>query len=257
MNTKLPISATIITFNEEANIKRCIDSLSFCQEIIVIDSYSQDATVEIAKQSGAIVYENSFAGYGQQKNYAASKASQNWILNFDADEEVTPSLQEELTEIINENPNDDCIYQIPRLTQYCNKWIHYGGWFPNYVSRFYNKQMVNWSEPEVHEALKAISPNTNIKQQKLTNYMHHYSFPTFKSQVEINVKYAARGAIDLINKKKRKPYLIEIFLKPIGKFIECYLLKRGILDGKEGLFIALNASYSIFMKYSIAYFDHP
>lgn len=255
MKNKLPITATIISFNEENNIKRCIESLQFCSEIIVIDSYSQDKTKEIALSLGAKVFENPFHGYGEQKNFAANKALFPWILNLDADEEITLELQNELFEIFKNSPSKLDVFQVPRLTQYCKKWIHHGGWYPNYVTRIYNKENVDWSEPRVHEFLKAKNTLNNLSIHKLKNHMHHYSFPTFLSQLQVNVKYAALGAQDLINKSGRKPSLLKVFLRPIGKFFECYILKQGFRDGKEGLFIALNASYSMFMKYGIAYFD--
>lgn len=252
---KLAISATIITFNEESNIKMCIESLAFCEEVIVVDSFSSDKTVEIAEALGAKVFKNPFAGYGQQKNFAADQATHEWILNIDADEEVTKELQIEIAEFYNQNNDVNIVYQTPRLTQYCGKWIRHGGWYPNYVTRFYHNQNARWTEPEVHESLAARNEWGKLVVKKFKNHLHHYSFPTFKSQVEVNVKYAARGAQDLINRKVKKPGLLSVFIRPIGKFIECYLVKLGFLDGKEGLFIALNASYSMFVKYSIAYFD--
>ena len=250
---KLPISATIISLNEESNIRKCIESLHFVEEVVVIDSFSQDKTVEIAKDLGAKVIENPFAGYGQQKNFASDNSSYEWILNLDADEEVTPELESEIREIFT-NISKQTAYQTPRLTQYCGKWIKHGGWYPNYVTRFYHKDFGRWTEPEVHESLESRDPKKLLQVRKFKNHLHHYSFPSFKSQVEINVKYAARGAQDLIN-RKGKPSLFSVFIRPIGKFIECYFVKLGILDGKEGLFIALNAAYSMFVKYSIAYFD--
>lgn len=255
MSKLIPISATIISFNEEANIERCLNSLKFCDDVVVIDSFSTDKTKAIVQNSSARFYENAFAGYGQQKNFAANMAKHEWILNVDADEEITPELRDEIIALYQSNklkPHD--AYQTPRLTQYCGKWIYYGGWYPNFVTRFYNKNYINWTEPKVHESLKSLKGEP-LQIKKFKNHMHHYSFPTFKSQVEVNTKYAALGARDLISRKKRKPYLFEIFLKPIGKFIECYLVKRGFMDGKEGFFIALNASFSIYTKYSIAYFD--
>lgn len=251
---KLPISATIITFNEEENIRKCIESLHFVEEVIVVDSYSQDKTIEIAESLGAKVIQNAFAGYGQQKNFAADHASHEWILNLDADETVTPELEAEIREIFANLNDPNSAYQTPRLTQYCGKWIKHGGWYPNYVTRFYHKQSARWTEPEVHESLAKRNDWNKLEIKKFKNHLHHFSFPTFKSQVEVNLKYAARGAQDLIN-RKGKPGLLSVFIRPLGKFIECYFVKLGILDGKEGLFIALNAAYSMFVKYSIAYFD--
>jgi glycosyltransferase involved in cell wall biosynthesis len=255
------ISATIITFNEAANIERCLNSLNFVDEIIVVDSFSTDQTKEIvlktaeklADQLPIKFYENSFAGFGQQKNLAAEKASYEWIFNIDADEAVSSQLKRYLIELKQNKLNPDCLYSVKRLTNYCGKWIRYGGWYPSAVKRLYNKNTARFSEPHLHETLYLLNAQDNC--ELLQGDLFHYSFPTVKSQVLTNVKYAELGSFDLVKKLKRKPYLMEVLLKPVGKFFECYLIKRGFMDGVEGLVIALNAAYSMFMKYSFAYFN--
>lgn len=248
----MDLSATIITFNEQKNIARAIRSLDFASEVIVIDSGSSDETCEIARELGALVFHNPFPGYGQQKNFAAQKASHQWILSIDADEEVTPELKES---IINAISQDDPapLMVINRRTSFCNKWIYHGGWYPDRLVRLYKKDQAKWTEPEVHEELKAIDSNT-AHPPILKGHLNHYSFPTCQSQIETNIKYAKLGSETLLT--KGRPCLLKAVLKPIGKFIECYFLKMGILDGKAGLIIALNASYSIFMKYLFAWDNH-
>lgn len=245
------LSATIITYNEEANIERCLKSLTFVDEIIVVDSLSQDRTAEICQRFGAKVYFQKFLGYGQQKNLAASYTNNNWIFNIDADEVVTDQLRKSILSAIDKH--DHCyVYKVKRLTNYCGKWIRYGGWYPNAVLRLYEKNHIRWTEPNLHEVLAPIKGE--LKSKTLDGDLLHYSFPTVKSQVMTNVKYAELGSFDLVQRKGRKPYFFELLTRPFGKFLECYLVKRGFLDGKEGLVIALNASYSMFMKYSFAYF---
>lgn len=249
----MKISATIITFNEEANIARAVKSLSFVDEIIILDSNSTDKTREIANELGAKTFLNPFVGYGQQKNKAAEYANHSWILNIDADEEVSPELADEIKKIISQNENSNSIYQLNRRTNYCGKWIYHGGWYPDLIKRLYHKNQAKWTEPFVHEELLPIGNSGQIGF--LNGNLNHYSFPTIKSQVLTNVKYAELGAKELIKKKGKRPTFFEMLFRPIGKFFECYFIKLGLLDGAPGFIIAVNAAYSMFMKYSFARYE--
>lgn len=250
----MKLSATIITFNEEKNIDLALRSVNFADEVLIIDSGSTDHTVEIAKSHGAQVIENTFLGFGKQKNFAADHSSSEWILSIDADEEVTEELKHSILDTINNYKNGDpTIFNISRKTNFCGKWIMHGGWYPDVLARLYMKNNARFTEPEVHEELIS---KTNSPFGKLKGDLNHYSFATVESQVRVNLKYARLGAIALLKKRNNKrPILASIFFRPLGKFIECYLIKRGFLDGLPGLIIAINAMYSMFMKYSFARFD--
>lgn len=242
----MKLSVTIITFNEERNIARAIKSANFADEIIIVDSGSSDKTVEIAQFLGAHVVHNPFRGYGEQKNFAASVCKGEWILNIDADEEITPKLQQSIKESLKlSHP----IFSISRRNNYCGKWIYHGGWYPDRRARLCKKGEANWSEPNVHEDLVAINGTSPIP---LKGDLNHYSFPTIQSQISTNLKYAKLGGRELLRRKGR-PALFKIFLKPFWKFIECYLLKFGFLDGLYGFVIAINAAHSLFLKYVFAY----
>lgn len=249
MYSKMKLSVTIITLNESHNIERCLQSVSFAQELIVVDSGSTDNTVALAQKYGAKVYQHPFKSYGDQKNYAASLTSGDWILNLDADEEVSAELKENILKVI-VDPQAPTLFTINRLTQFCGKWIYHGGWHPDYIVRLCRKNAATWSTPHVHEKLSAFKP-TIIKNLK--GPLYHYSFPSVASQLKTNFTYACLGSRELL--KKKRPTLISVFLRPFLKFLECFVWKRGFLDGERGLIIALNASHSQFMKYSIAYFD--
>jgi glycosyltransferase involved in cell wall biosynthesis len=247
----MKISATIITLNEQRNIARAVSSLDFVDEIIIVDSFSRDKTAEIAKELGAKVVEHDFLGYGQQKNYAASLCQGEWILNIDADEEVSDELKNEILNIVN-SKESKAIYMLNRKTNYCGKWIAHGGWYPNFVARLYPKDQAKWSEPHVHEDL---FPTNSLPLKKLKGHLFHYSFPTISSQIRTNLRYSELAAKDLVKRKGRRPYIFELILRPIGKFFECYGWKLGFLDGKEGFIIAVNAMHAMFMKYSMAYLN--
>jgi len=245
--TKAPLSVTIITLNEESNIKRAINSVNWADEIIVVDSGSQDQTCTIASQLGAKVVKNNWPGFGQQKNYAHDLAKNDWILNIDADEEVTDSLAKEIQNFLH-HPDDKVHgFYLKRKTFYLNRWIMYGGWYPNKLVRMSRKNASRWTTPEVHEELKV---NGNLKT--FENPLQHFGFKNIKDQVQKNLTYSHYGHVEL-KKKNVKKNIFKLILKPFGKFFETYIFKLGFLDGVPGLIISLNAAHSIFLKYAYFY----
>lgn len=237
------ISATIITRNEEKNILRCLSALSWVDEIIVVDSGSTDRTVELAKQVGAKVTVEPWRGYGAQKNFAMGLCQEKWVLNVDADEVVTAELKQEILEILQSQKASKIeAYQVARKTFFCNRWIRYGGWYPNYVTRLCLRESGRWTEPAVHEELKVQGEVGKLKEPLL-----HYTFQGIEDQVLTNVRYAKQGAAEL-KRKGRRFHLVNLLMKPLVKFMECYIFKAGFLDGLPGFIIAINAAHSMFMK---------
>ncbi|MBN21783.1 MAG: hypothetical protein CL678_10915 [Bdellovibrionaceae bacterium] len=247
MDLKPKITATLITYNEEENLPRALQSIDWVDEIIVVDSGSTDRTVEIAKSFGAEVIHQNWLGYGKQKNIAHQAASFPWILNLDADEEISDSLREEILEKIKNKEIHG--YRIPRKTKYLGQWILHGGWYPNYLVRLSQKKYSKWTEPEVHEELKVNGPIATMNHP-----IHHFTFKNLQNQIETNLRYSHQGYQELLKKNKHKNVFLLIF-KPIGKFIETYFIKKGFLDGVAGFIISVNAAHSIFLKY--AYFFDP
>lgn len=242
----LPISVTIITLNEEQNIARAIQSVQWANEVLVIDSGSTDRTVEIAQSLGARVLHQSWLGYGGQKNFAQKNASYDWVLNIDADEEVSPELAEKIQnvlKVVNDGSSVKGIY-FPRKTFYLGKWILHGGWYPNELVRMADRRFSSWTEPQVHEAL-------DVKGElvRIDSPLHHYTFRTIEDQILANLKYSKLGSEELTRKGRRSSLLL-LLLKPFGKFLETYVWKRGFLDGIPGLIISINAAHSMFLKYA-------
>lgn len=240
------LSATVIALNEEKDLPRCLKSLQFCDEVIVVDSGSTDKTVEIAKKFGAKVIQEPWHGYGAQKNFAMQHAKNEWVLNLDADEAVTPELKEEILKEINSS-NSAAGYFIARKTFYLGKWVRFGGWYPNHVTRLCRKSCSKWTEPKVHEELK-IEGEVRI----LKNPMLHFTFSDISDQLRTNLKYAKQGAEELYSKQK-KANVFKLIFKPISKFFETYFFKLGMLDGLAGFIISVNAAHSVFMKYSFLF----
>ncbi len=247
------VSVTIITLNEEENLPRALRSVQWAKDVIVVDAGSTDSTVALATRFGARVFSRAWGGYGQQKNYAQSQAQCAWVLNIDADEEVSPQLAEEIREVmiaLDNQPNQVSPFRgflIARKSFFLGRWIQYGGWYPNRVLRLAHQKFARWSEPMIHEKLLVDGGVARLK-----NDLHHYPFESLSDQVRTNIRYAELGA-GVVRDAHKVVRLRHLLLKPLGKFIETFFLKRGILDGSRGLLIALNAAHSIFLKYALVY----
>lgn len=242
-----PITVTIIALNEERNIARAIESARFADEVLVIDSGSIDRTTKIAESLGARVINNPWPGYGQQKNFAQDRAAHDWVLNIDADEEIPPELAAEIRRKLEEQAKGEGSargFFFPRKTFYLGQWIRHGGWYPNHLVRLADRRFARWTEPNVHERLEVKGTVAALDQALL-----HHSFPTIKDQILTNVSFSHLGSQELLRAGHR-PSRVRLLVKPVGKFMETYLIKRGFLDGWAGFIISVNAAYSMFMKYA-------
>lgn len=240
-----PISVTIITLNEAKNLPRAIASVSWANEVLVVDCGSTDGTVEIARQLGAKVIQNPWPGYGQQKNFAQNHAAHDWILNIDADEEVSPELAQQISEnVANAEKSNVYGFYFPRKTFYLGRWIRHGGWYPNYLVRLAHKKHASWTEPAVHEELKVDGDLMMLPEPLL-----HYTFSSIQEQIQTNLRYARLGS-ERLKEKGQEPSCWKLLFKPTGKFLETYLVKRGFMDGLPGFIISVNAAHSMFLKYA-------
>lgn len=238
------ISATIITFNEEKNIERCLKSLhGIADEIIVVDSNSTDKTVEICEQYNARVFQNPFEGYSQQKNFAVSKSSYDIILSLDADEALSDKLRSSILEV-KENWKNNA-YNFNRLTNFCGSWIKNGGWYPDKQLRLWDKNWGSWNKNKIHEKVEIKS---NAKLGFLKGDLLHYSYYTISEYISQLNKYSDLKAEELIRRNKKPNFLMLLF-KPLIKFIINYFLKKGLLDGYYGFVLAVSSAYATFMTY--------
>lgn len=238
----LPITVTIIALDEEKNISRCIGSVPFASEIIVLDSSSKDRTVEIAKSLGAKVFTEPWKGFGPQKASATAKASFDWILSLDADETVSPALRQEI-EARFSTLDPQTGYLLPRKSFYLGRWILRGGWYPDYQKRLFHRAHSNWNEAQIHE--KVVSS----KQEKFQEPLQHYVFRNLAHQVQTNNRYSGLLA-EALQKNGHSFSIFKLVGKPISKFFETYFWKRGFMDGLPGLMISVSAGYSVFLKWA-------
>lgn len=237
------LAAVIITKNEERNIARCLQSLDFCDEIIVVDAESVDRTCEIARTFNAQVSVRPFTNFSDQRNFALGKASAHWILSIDADEEVSPELRREIEEWRGRT-SEEAAYYIARKTFHFNRWIRYGGWYPNRLVRLFDKSRGEWRGDELHEYWYSRGKVGALQADLL-----HYSFQDLADQVERNNRYSSLGALKLYREKKAFS-LLRMTVKSCSKFVETYFLKLGFLDGYPGLIISVSAAYSVFLKWA-------
>lgn len=237
------VSVCIICFNEERNLRRCLESVSWVDEIVVVDSMSQDRTPEIAKAYTRRVYERRWTGYRDQKNFALSKAEGDWVLSLDADEEISEDLRKEIQQEIS-RPNPKAGFRIPRRTYYQGRWIKHSGFYPDKQLRLFQRGKGSWVGGRVHEGLKVLGDVGDLKKDLL-----HYPYQgTISGQMQALDKYAGLYAEDMHEEGKRY-HLHLLVIRPFFKFLEIYLLKLGFLDGVPGFIIAMTSSYGMFVRY--------
>lgn len=237
------LSAVIITFNEERNIGRCINSVKdIADDIVVVDSFSTDKTEEICRRHGCNFFQRKWEGYSEAKNFGNSKAKHNWILSIDADESLSDELKQSVLEL-KKNPKITTA-SFNRLTNYCGKWIKHCGWYPDTKIRIFDRRFSKW-QGIIHEQL-IIEPKQNIVHLK--GDCLHYSYHSVEEHLGRTKKYAAISAQELFYKKKKISWLL-IYLKTIVKFIRSYFLRFGFLDGTEGFTICRISAYATYLKY--------
>lgn len=242
----MPISAVIICKNEEAHIERCLKSVAWADEIVVYDSGSTDSTVNIAQKMGVKVHHGEWLGFGATKHEATKRASYDWILSIDADEEVSEKLKLEIQSKVSSLDTNQ-IYRMPRLSYYLGQWIKHGGWYPDFQIRLFYRKTHQWNQAAIHEKVEPLNGG-QARIQNLDNCLHHYVFKNIEHQVQTNNRYSTLQAQTLFESGKSFSYF-HLFTKPYVKFIECYLFKLGFLDGWAGYVIARNAAYSALLKW--------
>jgi len=242
----MDISVVVITLNEEKNLPRCLKSVqNIADEIVIVDSYSEDETGRIARSFGAKVFYNPFEDYVSQKNFAVEKASHNWILSLDADEALSPELEQSILAIKN-NPQYQ-VYELSRLTNYCGKWIKHCGWYPDKKIRLFDRNAGAWAGEQIHESWQAYDKNE--KTGTLTGDLLHYSYYSFSDhvkQIEKFTEIAARTAV--ANGKKCS--FMKMWLAPKWGFFVDYFVRFGILDGYYGFMVCKYSAWAAFVKYS-------
>jgi glycosyltransferase involved in cell wall biosynthesis len=237
------LSVTIITLNEEKNLRACLESVAFADEIIVVDSGSMDSTLEIAREFTNKVFQEPWKGYAGQKNSAQDKAQGAWIFSVDADERVTPELQKEILSVLQKEST--CVgFKIPRKNFFCGQWIRHGGWYPDYLLRLYRKDAGAFAEREVHEQVVVKG-----KVERLKAPLEHFTYDSFSDYFKRMDRYSELSAQQYL-KEGKKVSFAGIFFRTWFTFFRMWILQRGFLDKSNGLILAILYSYYTFSKYA-------
>jgi glycosyltransferase involved in cell wall biosynthesis len=236
------LSAVLITRNAAALLDACLESIAFADEIVVVDSASSDATVQIARKRGARVVQKEWLGFGRQKQYAVEQAANDWVLCLDADERVSPELAASIQAAL--AAPAATIYMMPRRNRFLGRWLSHGEGYPDWSPRLFNRMNARWSDDLVHEkVLFAVTPGT------LEGDLMHDSADDLATYLERQNRYttlAARQAFE----QGRSAGVLHLLFSPVVRFIKFYLMRLGFLDGLPGLLHISIGCVNSYMKYA-------
>jgi glycosyltransferase involved in cell wall biosynthesis len=235
------LSVTVITKNESRNIAAALASVSWADEIVVVDSESTDETTSIARQFTGRIVVRPWPGYVGQKNYAASIASHDWILSLDADERVTPALAGEIQSTL-ENPRC-AAYHVPRVTWHLGRWIRSTDWYPDYQLRLYDRRVAQWTGQYVHEAV-----TVNGAVGHLRGELQHYAYHSISDHMDTIDRYTGYAARQMFESGRRAG-LLQLAGHPPLAFLRNYVLRGGVRDGVPGFIISAMNAYYVFLKF--------
>lgn len=237
------LTVIITTYNETLHMPDLLENIQWADEVIVVDSYSTDDTVAIAKEQGAIVFERKYKGPADQKNWAIQQATNDWILLLDADERVTPQLKNEVQQLLQKPREGVDAYWIPRQNYFLGKKIKYSGWQGDKVIRFF-KSSCRYDDKQVHEEIQT----HGIRVEKLAGKLDHYTYQSMDHFLDKMRRYAKWSAQDYAHKTPRVT-LFHLWIKPGFRFIKHYLLKSGFRDGQAGFIISVVMAWGVFLRY--------
>ena len=237
------LSVTVVAKNEAADLGAALASVAWADEIVVVDSHSTDETVAIARQYTNRVVVHDWLGHIEQKNYAASLASHDWILSLDADERVTPALADEIRSTLTPGPAH-AAFRIPRVTWHLGRWIRTTDWYPDYQDRFYDRRRARWTGRYVHEALTRTGSSGRLRGE-----IQHYAYRDIADHLETINRYTTLAARQM-HEDGRRAGLLQLAGHPPLAFLRNYIARGGIRDGVPGFIISSMNAYYVFLKFA-------
>jgi glycosyltransferase involved in cell wall biosynthesis len=238
------VSAVVVCFNEEDRIADCLESVRWCDEIVVVDSFSTDRTAEICRRYADRFVQQAWAGYRDQKAFAHSLATRDWVLVVDADERVTLELRQEIIDALNRDGQAYAGYAVPRLVYFLRRWWWRGGWYPDYGVRLFRRERATWGGTDPHEEIIVDGRICRLK-----NPLHHYSYRNIDDHIQRINRYTSLSSREL--KKEGEGWRrSDALLRPAVRFFRFYILERGFLEGFAGFYVALTAAFYVFLKYA-------
>ncbi len=242
--TSAAVSAIVVCFNEEDRIGDCLESLRWCGEIVVVDSFSTDRTPEICRRYTDRFIQRKWAGYRDQKAFAHSQAARDWVLLVDSDERVTAELREEILAALKRDDGAYAAYAIPRLVCYLGRWWWRGGWYPDYDVRLFRRDRATWGGLDPHEKILI-----DGRVRRLRHPLHHYSYRSIEDHLQRINRFTSISSLELKNAGRRWR-LSDALLRPTVRFFQSYVLKRGFMEGFAGFYVAVTAAVYVFLKYA-------
>ena len=240
----LPISVIITTHNEAHNIEGVLATVDWADEVIIVDSFSTDETLQLAEPFKPVIYQRKYTGPADQKNWAILKAKHEWILLLDADERITPALRNEIEGWLKLEDIPFDAFWIGRRNHFMGKEIRYSGWQGDKVVRFFRRDKCRYNDKQVHEEIIT----TGIRVSQLKIKMLHYTFKNTQHFLSKMERYAAWSAQDHEQKTKRVGFF-HLLVKPLFRFFKHYILQKGFLDGKTGLIVSIIMAWGVFLRY--------
>jgi len=237
------VTVTIITLNEAAHIAAAIDSASWADEVVLVDSGSTDDTSSIARAKGVRVETRAWTGYVDQKNFAASLSSNDWIFSLDADERITPSLATEVRSLLSTEPPHRG-YRVPRVTHHLGRWVRTTDFYPDFQTRVYDRRAARWKGRYVHESVMVDGATG-----RLTGELQHYSYRDLRDHLDRINQYTTLAARQM-HESGRRSGPLDLLVHPPAAFLRNYVLRRGFLDGTAGLTLSIVNAYAVFLKFA-------
>lgn len=238
------MSAFIVCSNEERQIARALSSVKFCDEIVVIiDDKSRDKTEEICRNFGAKVIVNPWPGFVKQKAFGLKNCSGKWVLNIDADEELSPDLQAEIQALCKSDTSHDG-FEINRVVFYLGRWWRRGGWYPEFRLRLVRRSAASWGGDDPHEHAIVAGSTARLKSE-----LYHYTHTEIADQIDTLNRFSSQAARTQHQKGKRVS-ITKLIGRPIARFVKFYFIKRGYRDGIAGLVVAVSEAFYVFLKYA-------
>ena len=237
------LTATLICLNEAPHIEAALESVRWCDEIVVVDSGSTDGTTDIARKFTDKVIPREWPGYAAQKEFAASAASNDWILSIDADERVSPELAAEIRGVLQREPRE-AAFKMPRMTRHFGRWLRTTDAYPDFQVRLYDRRRARWKPLEVHESVSAEGPIGTLRHDLL-----HEGDETVEARKD-KLRHYARLSANEMKKRGRRGGLVSMALHPPAAFLRSYVLKRGFLDGTAGFRVSMLQAYYVYLKFA-------
>ena len=240
----LKISACVTAGNEEDKIAACLASLTWCDELVVVDSFSRDKTFDISRQFTPHVHQHPWEGYIAQKNYIRSLASHPWILFVDADEVVSDELRADIEGEFERGPGETVGYRFPRMVHYLGKWIRHGEWYPDIKLRLFRKDRGFSEGQEPHDRVTVDGPVKTLRTP-----LYHFTYDDLSDHIHTINRFSSISANEKFSRGEKFSWA-DLLFRPPWRFVKSYFIKRGFLDGPQGFIVALMSSFGVFVKYA-------